>query len=148
MGWISSSRVMRDVRDTSPVLGGEQENHLNHPHFPLFSSPPPTPASESEIRVAFLLRLAGFAGWNFHHCCLLEKGCPKREMNKGSFRTDVAMASRVGLSMGQIGIADPQNEVDGLESDKIWQDRELTGAVSTSNHSAELTVISKGVPRV
>lgn len=145
MGWISSSRVMRDVKDTSPVLGGEHENHLNHPHFQLFSSPPPTPASESEIRVAFLLRLAGFAGWNFHHCFLLEEGCPKREMNKGSFRTDVAMASR---SMGQIGIADPQDEVDGLESDKIWQDGELAGAVSTSNRSAELTVNSKGVHKV
>lgn len=61
----------------------------------------------------------------------------------------MATASRVGLSMGQIGIADAQNEVDGLlsglESDKIWQDGELASAVSTSNRSAELTVISKGV---
>lgn len=61
----------------------------------------------------------------------------------------MATTSRVGLSMGQIGIADAQNEVDGLlsglESDKIWQDRELASAVSTSNRSAELTVISKGV---
>lgn len=61
----------------------------------------------------------------------------------------MATASRVGLSMGQIGIADAQNEVDGLlsglESDKIWQDRELASAVSTSNRSAELTEISKGM---
>lgn len=61
----------------------------------------------------------------------------------------MATTSRVGLSMGQIGIADAQNEVDGLlsglESDKIWQDGELASAVSTSNRSAELTVISKGV---
>lgn len=61
----------------------------------------------------------------------------------------MATASRVGLSMGQIGIADAQNEVDGLlsglESDKIWQDGELASAVSTSNRSAEFTVISKGV---
>lgn len=44
-------------------------------------------------------------------------------MNKGTLRTNVATASRVGLSMGQIGIADPRYEVGALlsrlESDKI-----------------------------
>lgn len=128
------------MRDTSPVLGGKQDPSKSSP---LLYSSPPTPASKSETCVAFLLRLAGFAGWNFYNCCLLEEGCPKREMNKGSLRTAVATAPRVGLSMGQIGIADPQYEIggllSGLGSDKICRDRELSSPVSTSSHLAELT---------
>lgn len=67
------------------------------------------------------------------------KGCHKKETNKGSFRTNVATAPWAGLSMGQLGIADLQNEV-GPE--KMCQGKELW---SPPPYSAESAAIPKSV---
>ena len=87
------------VRWTREILLHSEESMtpLNHNHTSLFTSTHPC---KSETYVAFLLGLAGFAGPSVcreshrtsHHYYLLQERCPKRETNKGSFRTTVTTA--------------------------------------------------------
>lgn len=120
-GWVYPPKdSVSGLGDTS-VPGGEQDPSKLSPLVLLLSAPPPNIASSARVRhtetfwsdwqacwtVPVGLSLCGEAHRTFCNCCILEERCPQREMNKGSFRTNVATARGVKLSMGQSGPQTP-----------------------------------------